>query len=163
MKRTHLLPLAALAWFPSSMPTTRPARTTPRQRASPPCSAAGPHQLAGPVELPKRAQTRQAAAADEEMKAHWSVKDGILVFDGAAEPAISEGYGDFGCTSIGRSCQGDGGIYLRSSQVQIWANSGGGARQRSVRRLGGLFNKTTRASRSRCGQARRRERSHHHG
>lgn len=75
-------------------------------------------------------------AADERMRAHWSVVDGELVFDGAKEGeslCTAQDYGDFELYvdwKIGP--EGDSGIYLRGSpQVQIWDNPIGS---------GGLYN-----------------------
>jgi len=85
-----------------------------------------------PEELEK-AQTR----ADEAMRVHWQVIDGILVFDGKGESLCTvKDYGDFELLvdwKIGEG--GDSGIYLRGSpQVQIWdpANEDIGS--------GGLYN-----------------------
>jgi HEAT repeat protein len=77
------------------------------------------------------------AAADETMRAHWTVVDGVLVFDGKGESLCTKGdYADFellGDWKIEKG--GDSGFYLRGSpQVQIWdadANPAGS---------GGLFN-----------------------
>ncbi len=77
------------------------------------------------------------AAADERMRAHWTVADGALVFDGKGESLCTlRDYGDFEMLvdwKIGKA--GDSGIYLRGSpQVQIWdaaANTEGS---------GGLYN-----------------------
>ena len=57
------------------------------------------------------------------MRAHWSVADGVLVFDGKGESLCSdEDFEDFELLvdwKIDRL--GDSGIYLRGSpQVQIW-------------------------------------------
>jgi HEAT repeat protein len=65
------------------------------------------------------AQTR----ADSIMRAHWTVTDGILLFDGKGESLCSaKDFGDFELLvdwKIGKN--GDSGIYLRGSpQVQIW-------------------------------------------
>ncbi|MBI5092325.1 MAG: DUF1080 domain-containing protein [Candidatus Hydrogenedentes bacterium] len=63
------------------------------------------------------------AKADESMRAHWSVVDGILNFDGKGE-ALCTGrdYEDFEMTVDWKiEKDGDSGIYLRGSpQVQIW-------------------------------------------
>jgi HEAT repeat protein len=63
------------------------------------------------------------AAADERMRAHWQVVDGVLVFDGKGESlCTSADYGDFELLvdwKIDKA--GDSGLYLRGSpQVQIW-------------------------------------------
>ncbi|MBN2136279.1 MAG: DUF1080 domain-containing protein [Sedimentisphaerales bacterium] len=81
------------------------------------------------------------AKADEEMKAHWSVVDGALVFDGGGHSlCTAKDYGDFEMFVDWKiEAGGDSGIYLRGSpQVQIWdtANRSVGAQVGS----GGLYN-----------------------
>jgi hypothetical protein len=63
------------------------------------------------------------AAADASMRAHWTVSDGVLAFDGTGESlCTARDYGDFellGDWKIEKG--GDSGFYLRGSpQVQIW-------------------------------------------
>jgi HEAT repeat protein len=61
--------------------------------------------------------------ADGRMRAHWSVADGSLVFDGRGESlATAKDYGDFELLVDWKIEKGgDSGIYLRGSpQVQIW-------------------------------------------
>ena len=63
------------------------------------------------------------AAADENMRAHWKVVDGVLVFDGQGQSLCTEkDYGDFELLVDWKILEGgDSGIYLRGSpQVQIW-------------------------------------------
>lgn len=63
------------------------------------------------------------AEADEDMRAHWHVVDGALVFDGQGRSlATSEDYGDFELYVDWKiEPKGDSGIYLRGTpQVQIW-------------------------------------------
>ncbi len=80
------------------------------------------------------------AEADEDMKKHWSVQDGILVFDGKGRSlATAKDYGDFEMYVDWKILpKGDSGIYLRGTpQVQIWdpnhkSSSGVGS--------GGLYN-----------------------
>ncbi len=63
------------------------------------------------------------AAADKDMKAHWSVQDGALVFDGKGQSLCTDkDYGDFEMLVDWKILKdGDSGIYLRGSpQVQIW-------------------------------------------
>jgi hypothetical protein len=63
------------------------------------------------------------AEADENMRAHWRVEDGALVFDGKGRNlCTAKDYGDFEMYVDWKiSPQGDSGIYIRSSpQVQIW-------------------------------------------
>jgi hypothetical protein len=63
------------------------------------------------------------ARADSVMNAHWSVSDGILVFDGKGENlCTATDYTDFELMVDWKiEKNGDSGIYLRGSpQVQIW-------------------------------------------
>ncbi len=65
------------------------------------------------------------AEADEKLRAHWKVEDGVLSFDGSHEGAnicTSEDYGDFELLVDWKiEPGGDSGIYLRGTpQVQIW-------------------------------------------
>jgi len=81
------------------------------------------------------------AKADEDMRAHWKVVDGVLCFDGKGHSlCTAKDYGDFELLVDWKIEKGgDSGIYLRGSpQVQIWdpANKGVGAEVGS----GGLYN-----------------------
>lgn len=61
--------------------------------------------------------------ADERMHAHWSVQDGVLVFDGKGDNLCTvKDYGNFEMLVDWKIEKGgDSGIYLRGSpQVQIW-------------------------------------------
>ncbi|MBL8843596.1 MAG: DUF1080 domain-containing protein [Planctomycetes bacterium] len=74
------------------------------------------------------------ATADEKMRAHWSVQDGTLVFDGGGDSlCTAEEFEDFELWVDWKIAKaGDSGIYLRGSpQVQIWDNPIGS---------GGLYN-----------------------
>jgi len=77
------------------------------------------------------------AEADERMRAHWQVVDGVLIFDGKGESLCAAGdHADFELLVDWKIEKGgDSGIYLRGSpQVQIWdagANPAGS---------GGLYN-----------------------
>jgi hypothetical protein len=76
----------------------------------------------------------EQAKADAKMRAHWSVKDGILVFDGKGDSLqTARDYGNFELYVDWRiQPQGDSGIYVRGNpQIQIWDNPVGS---------GGLFN-----------------------
>jgi HEAT repeat protein len=67
--------------------------------------------------------TKAQAAADENMRSHWRVLDGALVFDGKGESLCTvREYGDFELLVDWKIEKGgDSGIYLRGSpQVQIW-------------------------------------------
>jgi len=63
------------------------------------------------------------AAADEKMRAHWKVVDGVLEFDGKGDSlCTTQDYGDFELFVDWKILAGgDSGIYLRGSpQIQIW-------------------------------------------
>jgi len=64
------------------------------------------------------------AKEDESMRRHWTVKDGVLHFDGKGfSLATAREYGDFEMLVDWRIVhpRGDSGIYLRGTpQVQIW-------------------------------------------
>ncbi len=82
---------------------------------------------------PEELRSRQQQA-DETMRAHWKVVDGVIVFDGAGDSLCTQReFEDFELIvdwQIG--AQGDSGIYLRGCpQVQIWDNPEGS---------GGLWN-----------------------
>ena len=73
------------------------------------------------LKVDRRAELQ--AKADENMRNHWSVQDGVLVFDGKGfSLSTDEDYQDFEMYvdwKIGP--HGDSGVYLRGSpQVQIW-------------------------------------------
>jgi hypothetical protein len=64
--------------------------------------------------------------ADDDMRAHWSVEDGVLIFDGKKlegyNLCAAKDYGNFEMYVDWKiDAGGDSGIYLRGSpQVQIW-------------------------------------------
>ncbi|MFO0948656.1 MAG: DUF1080 domain-containing protein [Planctomycetota bacterium] len=61
--------------------------------------------------------------ADESMRAHWKVVDGVLVFDGKGENLCTvKDYGDFELLVDWKILpKGDSGIYVRGTpQIQIW-------------------------------------------
>jgi len=65
----------------------------------------------------------EQAEADEDMRAHWSVVDGTLVFDGKGDSlCTAKDHGDFEMFVDWKILKdGDSGVYLRGSpQVQIW-------------------------------------------
>ena len=66
---------------------------------------------------------KEQKAADEDIRRHWQVIDGTLVFDGQGESLCTvKDYADFELFVDWKiEPQGDSGIYLRGSpQVQIW-------------------------------------------
>ncbi len=79
-----------------------------------------------PVARAKMTSVQLAAAqgrADSVMRAHWSMADGILLFDGKGESiCTAKDYTDFEMLVDWKiEKNGDSGIYLRGSpQVQIW-------------------------------------------
>ncbi|MHC5006517.1 MAG: alpha-L-fucosidase [Planctomycetota bacterium] len=85
----------------------------------------------------KMSDTQRATAraeADERMRTHWRVEEGLLVFDGRGESLVTDE--DFGDLELFVDWMiqpgGDSGIYLRGTpQVQIWDNAIGS---------GGLYN-----------------------
>ncbi len=61
--------------------------------------------------------------ADKIAAAHWSVKDGVLIYDGKGQSLSTiKDYGDFELYCDWKiQAKGDSGIYLRGTpQVQIW-------------------------------------------
>jgi hypothetical protein len=89
---------------------------------------------------PEKAKELQEDA-NEDMRAHWKVVDGVLTFDGKGRSLCTiKDYGDFEMLVDWKILKdGDSGIYLRGSpQVQIWdiARTGVGAEVGS----GGLYN-----------------------
>jgi len=75
--------------------------------------------------------------ADDQMRAHWQVVDGALVFDGKGRSlCTAKDYGDFEMYVDWKiKPNGDSGIYLRGSpQVQIWDPA------RRPEGSGGLYN-----------------------
>lgn len=82
----------------------------------------------------------EQAKADERMRSAWSVKDGILIFNGKGDSlCTAKDYGDFELYCDWKiEKDGDSGIYVRGTpQIQIWdpatkAASGVGS--------GGLYN-----------------------
>ncbi|MBC7772542.1 MAG: alpha-L-fucosidase [Pyrinomonadaceae bacterium] len=77
---------------------------------------------------------RAQAEADAKMRSAWSVKDGVLVFNGKGESLCSiQDYGDFELFVDWKiEAKGDSGVYVRGSpQVQIWDDPIGS---------GGLYN-----------------------
>jgi hypothetical protein len=86
------------------------------------------------AKMPLTELKQAQAKADEQMRAHWQVTDGALVYDGKGNSlCTAKDYKDFEMLvdwKIGPG--GDSGIYLRGSpQVQIWDNPLGS---------GGLYN-----------------------
>jgi hypothetical protein len=82
----------------------------------------------GLVELPKRDKdpekyAAQIKAANEKYLPHWSVKDGVINYDGKGQSLQTvKDYGDFELLVDWKiPPKGDSGIYLRGNpQVQIW-------------------------------------------
>jgi hypothetical protein len=75
--------------------------------------------------------------ADAEMRKHWTVEDGVLVFDGKGKSlCTAQDYGDFELLVDWKILPaGDSGIYLRGTpQVQIWDPA------RHPEGSGGLYN-----------------------
>jgi len=65
----------------------------------------------------------QQKTADEKMRAHWSIVDGVIVFDGKGDSlCTAKDYGDFELYVDWKILEGgDSGLYLRGTpQVQMW-------------------------------------------
>ncbi|MBZ0257850.1 DUF1080 domain-containing protein, partial [bacterium] len=82
--------------------------------------------VANPVKRAEMSDTELAEAqqkANQRIKQHWNVVDGVIVFDGKGQSLCTEkDYGDFEMYVDWKIKEkGDSGIYLRGSpQVQIW-------------------------------------------
>ncbi len=92
------------------------------------------------AKLSKEELTREQMAADQRMREHWKVEDGVIVFDGKGDSLCTDrDFGNFEMYVDWKiSPGGDSGIYLRGSpQVQIWdpANKAAGGVG-----SGGLYN-----------------------
>ncbi|MEO7989418.1 MAG: DUF1080 domain-containing protein [Chryseolinea sp.] len=75
------------------------------------------------AKMTKEVLAKKQAEANAKVKNNWSVKDGMIVFQGdGANLCTTRPYGDFEMIVDWRiSKNGDSGIYLRGSpQVQIW-------------------------------------------
>lgn len=97
------------------------------------------------AKLSPEEQKAAQAEADENMKTHWSVKDGELLFDpGAAKSgrslATAKDYGNFEMWTTWKiPPMGDSGIYVRGCpQIQIWDIAN--ARVHAEVGSGGLYN-----------------------
>ncbi|MBI5383685.1 MAG: DUF1080 domain-containing protein [Verrucomicrobia bacterium] len=106
--------------------------------------------LKGPNDNPiKRAalsdedRAKAQAEADDNMRAHWKVEDGALVFDGKGRSlCTAKDYGDFEMYVDWKiPAHGDSGIYLRGTpQVQIWDPHTQPTRAGSEVGSGGFYN-----------------------
>ncbi len=98
--------------------------------------------VANPVKRAQMSAEELAQAqkkANERMREHWKVEDGVIVFDGKGQNLCTEkDYGDFELYVDWKiEPKGDSGIYLRGTpQVQIWDPATRNPRVGS----GGLFN-----------------------
>ena len=75
------------------------------------------------AEMSKEELAEAQKAADEQMREHWSVEDGVLIYDGKGNSLCTvKDYGNFELHVDWKILEeGDSGIYLRGSpQVQIW-------------------------------------------
>lgn len=82
--------------------------------------------VADPIKRAKMSKEELAKAqeeADKQMREHWRVENGILIYDGKGNSLCTvKDYGDFEMLVDWKILpDGDSGIYLRGSpQVQIW-------------------------------------------
>jgi 3-keto-disaccharide hydrolase len=91
-------------------------------------------------EMSKADREKAQKAANARMRQHWSVKDGILVFDGKGKSLVTaKDYRNFVLYVDWKiKKKGDSGIYLRGTpQVQIWDPT---ENPRNAVGSGGLFN-----------------------
>jgi type 1 glutamine amidotransferase len=75
------------------------------------------------AKMSKEELAQAQAAADQRMRQHWSVRDGVLMFDGQGDSLCTvASYGNFEMTLDWKIEKGgDSGVYLRGCpQVQIW-------------------------------------------
>jgi len=89
------------------------------------------------AELTPEALKTAQAEANDNMRAHWKVEDGVLVFDGKGRSiCTAKDYKDFEMLIDWKILPaGDSGIYLRGSpQVQIWDST------KHPEGSGGIFN-----------------------
>jgi hypothetical protein len=94
------------------------------------------------AQLSKEQLAAEQAKADENMRAHWSVKDGALEFDGKGRSlCTAQDYGDFEMLVDWKIMKdGDSGIYVRGTpQIQIWDMSNKGPNPKGLG-SGGLYN-----------------------
>jgi len=74
-------------------------------------------------EMSAQELSKAQKAADQQMREHWSVQDGILIYDGKGKSLVTaKDYKNFELLLDWKILQeGDSGIYLRGTpQVQIW-------------------------------------------
>ncbi|MBM3457198.1 MAG: DUF1080 domain-containing protein [Armatimonadetes bacterium] len=100
---------------------------------------------------PDQAKVEQEKA-DQLMREHWSVENGILVYDGKGNSLQTEkDYGNFELFVDWKiQAKGDSGIYLRGNpQVQIWEATAGSALDKEGKFIGsgGLYNNQKNPSR----------------
>jgi len=135
-KTSFLTPLLALVISASAQAADKPADARPDNTPPPGFVAlfngkdmTGWHGLAvdkGPVVQAKMSRDELAAAqkkADQRMRDHWRVENGMLVFDGKGDSLVSiKDYGNYELQldwKIDRG--GDSGVYVRGTpQIQIW-------------------------------------------
>lgn len=113
----------------------------------------------GLIDIKKRATLspeqlkEEQAKADQKMREHWSVENGILVYDGKGDSLQTvKDYGNFELwVDYKIQAKGDSGIYLRGNpQVQIWEATAPSALDRSSGKFigsGGLYNNQKNPSR----------------
>ena len=120
----HFLTLCVCVGLPTTAAADAPAGFTPLFNGN---DLTGWKGLVGNPQA-RAAMTAEELAtkqkvADDSMRAHWSVADGGLVFDGKGESlCTAKDYGDFELYVDWKILEGgDSGLYLRGSpQVQIW-------------------------------------------
>lgn len=151
----RLLSLALLVYGPSARAADAD-KAGPHDNAPPPGFTAlfngkGLTNWKGLVELPERKKhtaeelARMQKEADAKYLPHWTVKDGILHYDGKGQSLQTvKDYGNFELYVDWKIREGgDSGIYLRGNpQVQIWdyTEKGGKWNLGADKGSGGLWN-----------------------
>jgi hypothetical protein len=128
MRRYLLLPLAFCALVATSA-TAREKDNTPPEGFTALFNGKDLTNWQGLVELPQRAKlspeqlAAKQKAANEKYLPHWTVKDGVIEYDGKGQSLqTAKDYGNFELYVDWKiPPKGDSGIYLRGNpQVQIW-------------------------------------------
>ncbi len=134
MNRTFILPLlaASMAWAgyaAAADDKAGPKDNTPPQGFTALFNGKDLTNWQGLVELPQRAKlspeelAQKQKEANEKYLPHWTVEDGVLVYDGKGQSLqTAKDYGNFELYVDWKiPPKGDSGIYLRGNpQVQIW-------------------------------------------
>jgi Domain of Unknown Function (DUF1080) len=129
MKRYFSLPLVLCALASASLAADAKKDNTPPEGFTALFNGKDLTNWQGLVELPQRAKlspdelAEKQKAANEKYLPHWTIEDGVLVYDGKGQSLqTAKDYGNFELYVDWKiPPKGDSGIYLRGNpQVQIW-------------------------------------------